>query len=182
MQTQDAGPEKEATKKAMLTNDVGRYRRWFDYEVDAHAKVIASFEATPEDKRATPPYHKAVDPFAHMMLARRLWLYRFGRLAEGPREFFPQNVALDAVKAMAEETQAAWSAYFERLDETELARVFEYRALDGPRYRSRVEDILTQLFGHSWYHRGQIALLLRQAGGEPAATDFVFWSRELIGE
>ena len=166
----------------MSTNNTNHYRRWFDYEKDAHAKVLASFDAMPEDKRATPEYHRAVDLFAHMMLARRLWLYRFGILTEGPREFFPQNVALDTVKAMAEEMHAAWSAYFERLDEAELTRIFEYRALDGPRFRNSIEDILTQLFGHSWYHRGQIALLLRQAGGEPAVTDFVFWSREFIGE
>jgi uncharacterized damage-inducible protein DinB len=166
----------------MSTKNVDRYRRWFDYEIDAHAKVLASFDATPEDKRATPNYLKAIELFAHMMLARRLWLYRFGVLAEGPRDFFPQNVALDTVKAMAEEMHAAWSAYFERLDEAELARVFEYRSLEGSRFRNRIEDILTQLFGHSWYHRGQIALLLRQAGGEPAVTDFVFWSREFIGE
>ncbi len=166
----------------MRTTNTERYRRWFDYEMDAHAKVLASFDAVAQDMRAAPAFQKAIDLFAHMMLARGLWLYRFGVLADGPRHFFPQNVALDAVKAMAEEVHAAWSAYFERLDDTELERVFEYRALDGPRYRNRVEDILTQLFGHSWYHRGQIALLLRQAGGEPAATDFVFWSREFIGE
>jgi uncharacterized damage-inducible protein DinB len=166
----------------MSTNNIEHYRRWFDYEKDAHAKVLASFEAISEDKRAKPEYQKAISLFAHMMLARRLWLYRFGILTEGPREFFPQNVALDTVKAMAEEMHAAWSAYFERLDEAELARIFEYRALDGPRFRNSIEDILTQLFGHSWYHRGQIAMLLRQAGGEPAVTDFVFWSREFIGE
>ncbi len=43
-----------------------------------------------------------------------------------------------------------------------------------------VEDILTQLFGHSWYHRGQIAARVRELGGEPAATDFVFFTRELL--
>jgi len=43
-----------------------------------------------------------------------------------------------------------------------------------------VEDILAQLFGHSWYHRGQIALLVRSIGAEPAATDFVYWTREAI--
>jgi len=43
-----------------------------------------------------------------------------------------------------------------------------------------VEDILAQLFGHSWYHRGQIALLVRSIGAEPAATDFVYWAREAI--
>ncbi|MFL6198680.1 MAG: DinB family protein [Thermoanaerobaculia bacterium] len=40
--------------------------------------------------------------------------------------------------------------------------------------------ILTQLFGHSWYHRGQIAQLVRALGAEPAVTDFVFWSREAL--
>ncbi|HEY7544618.1 MAG TPA: DinB family protein [Blastocatellia bacterium] len=60
------------------------------------------------------------------------------------------------------------------------ARVFEYSSLDGGRFRNSVEDILTQLFGHSLYHRGQIALLLRSIEAEPAATDFVYWSREAI--
>lgn len=163
-------------------NNVNRYRRWFEYERDAHAKVLASFDALPAGARATPEFQKAVGLFAHMMLARRLWLYRFGALSEGPTDFFPQNVGLDAVKQMAEEMHAVWADYFERLDEAELARVFEYNALDGPRYRNTIEDILTQLFGHSWYHRGQIAMLLRQAGGQPAVTDFVYWCRERVGE
>jgi uncharacterized damage-inducible protein DinB len=68
------------------------------------------------------------------------------------------------------------------LDERELSRVFEYQSWDGPRYRNSIEDILTQLFGHSWYHRGQIALLLRSSGSEPAATDFVFWCRAPISD
>ena len=40
--------------------------------------------------------------------------------------------------------------------------------------------ILTQLYGHSLYHRGQIAMLVKQAGGQPAMTDFVYWCREKI--
>lgn len=35
-------------------------------------------------------------------------------------------------------------------------------------------------FEHSSYHRGQIALLLRSAGAEPAVTDFLFWTREPV--
>jgi uncharacterized damage-inducible protein DinB len=73
-----------------------------------------------------------------------------------------------------------WDDYLAGLDDTELARVFEYRALEGDRFRNRVEDILTQLFGHSWYHRGQVAALIRELGGEPAATDYVFWVREPV--
>ncbi len=62
----------------------------------------------------------------------------------------------------------------------ELARVFEYQSYEGPRFRNTIEEILTQLFGHSWYHRGQIAQLIRSVGAEPAVTDFVFWAREPV--
>src|SRR5436309_2743490 len=76
---------------------------------------------------------------------------------------------------------ALWSDYLAGADDAELARVFEYQSLDAGRFRNRVEDILAQLFGHSWYHRGQIAVLVRAAGGQPAVTDFVYWSREPVG-
>ena len=35
-----------------------------------------------------------------------------------------------------------------------------------------------KLFGHSWFHRGQIAMLVRAAGGEPAVTDLIYGCRE----
>lgn len=74
-----------------------------------------------------------------------------------------------------------WSGYFARLNDMELQRAFTYAAFDGARYRSTVVDALTQLHGHSLYHRGQIASLVRAAGGQPAQTDFIFWSREPAG-
>jgi hypothetical protein len=42
--------------------------------------------------------------------------------------------------------ESAWSAYLERLEDAELARVFEYQSLDGGSYRNNVEDILTVPF------------------------------------
>jgi uncharacterized damage-inducible protein DinB len=117
-----------------------------------------------------------------MVQARRLWLFRFGVLKQGPgpNDFFPTGLTLTDLADWLREMEAAWSSYLQKLDDRELVRVFEYHSLDGPRYRNTIEDILTQLFGHSWYHRGQIASLVQAAGGEPAATDFVFWCRELV--
>ena len=156
-----------------------RYRRWFQYEMDAHEKVLDSLERAAAEG-STPAFQKANDLFAHIVAARRLWLYRFGVLEEGPRDIFPQGVALETLRRIAKEMHDVWLSYLDRLDDAELARVFEYKALDGGAFRNTIEDILTQLFGHSWYHRGQIALLLRTGGGEPATTDFVYWCREPI--
>ena len=157
-----------------------RYRRWFEYEKDSHAKVLASLDSVPRDLRSSEPFQKAVSLMAHIVAARRLWLFRLGRVKEAPSEFFPANVSLPDLSARVEKMQAEWSEYLEGLTDTELARVFAYQSLEGPGFRNTVEDILTQLFGHSWHHRGQIALLLRSIGVEPAITDFVFWTREPI--
>jgi uncharacterized damage-inducible protein DinB len=157
-----------------------RFRRWFDYEKVSHARVLASLESVPADRRDTPEFQKAVMLLGHLAAARQIWLYRFGVGREAPGDIFPAGLTLDEVRRRVADGEAAWSDYLSRLDDAELARVFEYQSLDAGRFRNTVEDTLAQLFGHSWYHRGQIASLVRAAGGEPAKTDFIFWCRERV--
>jgi uncharacterized damage-inducible protein DinB len=158
------------------------YRRWFEYEKDSHQKVLASLNAVPAQLRSSSACHKAVDLMAHLIAARLLWLYRFGAATEPPREMFPEGVPIEDLSRRLSEMESAWSVYFARLDAAEIARVFAYRSLDAGWFRNTIGDILTQLFGHSWYHRGQIAALVRSLGCDPAVTDFVFWTREPIPE
>jgi uncharacterized damage-inducible protein DinB len=157
-----------------------RYRRWFEYEKDSHGKVMTSLESVPPERRSSAAFAKAVTLMAHLVAARRLWLFRFGVAKEAPRDFFPEGVSLGELASQLNDVHALWTDYLSRLDDSALARVFTYQSLDSGRFRNTIEDILTQLFGHSWYHRGQIASLVRQAGGQPAVTDFVFWTREAI--
>ncbi len=157
-----------------------RYRRWYEYEQDCNAKVLASLEAVALPLRTASGYQQALDLLAHMVAARLLWLFRLGVAAKGPDDIFPQGVALADLALRIAEVEAQWSSYLERLDDQELARRFEYRSLEGARYHNTIEDVLTQLFGHAWYHRGQIAQLIRGLGAEPATTDFVFWTRQAL--
>jgi uncharacterized damage-inducible protein DinB len=157
-----------------------RYRRWFEYEQDAHAKVVRSLETVPADRRAAPEFRRAVAILAHVAAARRMWLGRLGAAPPLRAPLFPEGADFTQVVAELRAAEGLWAEYLGRLTDEDLARVFEYQSLDAGRFRNRVEDILAQLFGHSWYHRGQIAMLVRAAGGEPAATDLVFWCREPV--
>ena len=76
---------------------------------------------------------------------------------------------------MVADTEAAWVAFLAGLDDAGLARELEWVALDGKRYRWDVEGVLTQTFGHAWYHRGQIAQLVAELGGKAVDTDYIFW-------
>ena len=151
---------------------IERYRRWFQYEQDAHAKVLASLETVPKAGRGRD-FQRAVDLCAHIMAARRLWLHRFGILDQGPPDLFPRGVDPASLPALMEQTHALWAGYLDNASDEQIARTFDYTAIDGQRFHSLIEDILTQLFGHSIYHRGQIAFLVARCGGEPPVTDFV---------
>lgn len=159
-----------------------RYRRWFEYEKDSHAKVLTTIRAAAPEAQTSPAFAKAVTLLGHILTARRVWLFRLGAAAECPRpeEFFPAGLSVSELSARAEATHAAWDRYLSRLDDAELARTFRYKSFDAGWFQDTVEDILTQMFGHSWYHRGQIASLLKSAGIDPPATDFVYWAREPV--
>jgi len=162
-----------------LSKRAEQYRLWFEYEKDANLKVVRSLESVPADRRGTAEYKRALSLLGHLAAARRVWLFRFGKLSTVPTAIFPES-ALEEIVADWRDVEARWDEYYLKLEDGELDRVFEYRSMDAGRFRNRIEDILTQLFGHSWYHRGQIAMLVRAAGGEPAITDFVYWCREPV--
>lgn len=160
---------------------IARYRRWFDYEKDSHRKTLDSLRAVSEQQRESEEFRKAVYLMGHIVAARRMWLFRFGVIKENA-ELFPGETRVDELHTQIEEMEMLWSQYLSQLNDAELARVFEYQSYEGQRFRNTIEEILTQLFGHSWYHRGQIAQLVRSMGAEPAVTDFVFWAREPVDE
>jgi uncharacterized damage-inducible protein DinB len=164
----------------MATDLINRFRHWFEYEKDAHAKVLASLEAVPPERQGSPEFRKAVSLLAHIVEARKVWLGRMGVTPLCTGTLFPDESDVDHVTAEWQSVQDLWSRHLSSVDAKELARIFEYQSYDAGRFHNSVEEIFTQLFGHSWYHRGQIAMLVRAAGGEPAATDFVYWCRQPV--
>ena len=153
-----------------------RFRHWYDYERDCNAKTLEMLASIPAEKRGDPQYQKAVDRMAHLVSARKRWLNRMGRFDELP-PIFPQGNKLEDLPKQVAEAEAAWVAYLAKLDDAELARVVEWQAVDGKRYRWDVEGILTQTFGHAWYHRGQIASLVAALGGKAVDTDYIFFCK-----
>jgi uncharacterized damage-inducible protein DinB len=164
----------------MSTNLASQFRRWLEYEKDAHARVVESLRSVPVDRQGIAEYQKAVALLGHIAAARGVWLYRLGIAPKAPAQLFPEKPELAVVVADLRSIEAAWSEYLDKAQDADLSRTFEYQSLDAGRFRNRVEEILAQLFGHSSYHRGQIAMLVKAAGGKPAVTDFVYWCRESV--
>jgi uncharacterized damage-inducible protein DinB len=164
----------------VLSAVAAQYQRWFQYEKDSHAKVLASLDTVPEEQRGSASFQKALNIMGHVVAARRMWLFRLGVLSRRPLALFPVSTTWAELSTELGQMEQEWSAFLDSLSEPALERVLEYQSMEGGWYRSIVADILTQLYGHSLYHRGQIAVLVRSLGGEPTGTDFILWSREAI--
>jgi uncharacterized damage-inducible protein DinB len=152
-----------------------RFRRWYEYERDCNAKTLAMLASVPEERRDAPEFHKAVGRMAHLVAARQRWLHRLGQWPHLPSGF-PQ-VPLEELPAQVTATEQAWEKYLRGLDDPDLAKEFEWQTDDGKRYRWNLEGLLTQVFGHAWYHRGQIAQLVALLGGKAVDTDYIFWCK-----
>jgi uncharacterized damage-inducible protein DinB len=113
--------------------------------------------------------------YAHVAGAEHIWLSRL----EGRRPIHPvwPELALEAAAALARESLAGLRAIADGPPKA-LARDVEYQTTTGQRFRSTAADILSHVALHGSYHRGQIALLTRQGGGAPAATDYIVYARQ----
>jgi uncharacterized damage-inducible protein DinB len=151
-----------------------RFRNWYTYERDCNAKSLAMLSSVPAESRTHADFQKAVDKMAHLAAARLRWLHRLGHYSESP-DGFPKNVSLSTLEDLVKTTEAAWTTYMNQLSDNDLNERFEWMIKDK-RVSWDVESALMQMFGHAWYHRGQIAMLVAQLGGTAVDTDYYFWN------
>ncbi len=165
-----------------MNSMTGRFRSWFAYEKDCNSKVLQMLESVSLENRNHASFQKAIDKFAHAIVCRELWMYRFGYTESPPSSVFPDGVKLDQLPAMLDRIYNDWDRFFGELNDQRVGEVFKYRSNEGDTFSNTLEDILIQLNGHMMYHRGQVATLVSQCHGNVVDTDFVFWTRILIPE
>jgi uncharacterized damage-inducible protein DinB len=118
---------------------------------------------------------KALELYSHILGSEHVWLSRMygvpARLAVWP------TLSLDECGKVAAENAAQFSKVVDGLTGNALERGITYKNSAGEQYTSTLEDILTHVFMHGSYHRGQVASLIRAAGDTPAPTDYIFFTR-----
>ncbi|MBK9188612.1 MAG: DinB family protein [Phycisphaerales bacterium] len=157
-----------------------RFDRLLAYEAQANERCFDSIAGVAIDRRHEAPFAKALGIAAHVQLAREVWLGRLlGQPVPPPPDWFPP-LGLDTIRAKARANDGAWKAYLATLTDDALNAHCRYTSSEGVAYRSLVDDILTHVFNHSTYHRGQIAPLVTHLGAERAGTDFIALTRERV--
>jgi uncharacterized damage-inducible protein DinB len=136
--------------------------RFFEFDRWANRESLRSLEAM------TNPPERAVALMAHIAATQRVWLDRARSL--------PQSVAVWpqwSLSETAKELPGVPGEWARLIATDDLSREFAYTNTKGQKFSSRLNDVVQHVIFHGVYHRGQIAQLVRQHGGQPADTDFI---------
>jgi uncharacterized damage-inducible protein DinB len=141
-------------------------KRMLRYDIWANEATLGSLSRGP-----LPP--RSLRWMSHIFAAELLWLSRM----EGVSSKLPVWPQLTV-----EQCQALLPEISGELEDLEhlgpIDRPIGYTNSKGEAWSSTVGEILTHLVIHSAYHRGQIASDLRNAGQEPAYTDYIHAVRQ----
>ena len=88
------------------------------------------------------------------------------------------TLGLEECGAALDDLHEHWMAMLDQLAPERLTQDLTYRTTTGVEFKTPIRDVLTHLVMHSAYHRGQVAAAVREAGGKPAATDYVVYLRQ----
>jgi uncharacterized damage-inducible protein DinB len=144
-------------------------RRWYEHMAWADDLAINALR----NAGRVPP--QALEIMAHILGTAHVWLTR---LQGRPRTVavWP-NLSVEECAALAGELRDAYRRFLDEVDSGALERSVHYRNSAGDEFDSTIGDILVHVFMHGSYHRGQVALLVRAAGEEPAPTDYIAFVR-----
>lgn len=118
---------------------------------------------------------RALELYAHVLGAEHVWLARLEqRAATVP--VWP-IMTLEECTRLAALNRDGYQAYVDRLTSDDLRRTVHYRNSAGVEFDTPIEDILVHVAMHGSYHRGQVTLLVRDAGAEPRPTDYIAFVR-----
>jgi uncharacterized damage-inducible protein DinB len=144
------------------------FRQLFDYTYFSNEQSITSLVQLADRLPA-----KCAQLQSHIFNAHQIWN---NRIRPGKKLFAVwQEHPVEEWKGINEEN---YLMTLDILANTDPDAVVRYKNSRGDEFSKLVKDMLFQVINHSTYHRGQIAMLLRQHGFVPFASDYILYERQ----
>lgn len=173
----------------MTIDDIQRlyeYDRWANYRA---FQMVSSLSAEQFTRDLGGSFRSVRDTLVHMISGEWIWLCYWKAQSHGSAldtdlktrretlfnpDIFPDVAAVQSKWAEVERDQIT---FLNSLTNASLERMLPARGT-----QLSLAQLMQHLANHSTYHRGQIALMVRQLGAEPLPTDFHVFLAEGRGQ
>jgi uncharacterized damage-inducible protein DinB len=160
------------------------FRSQLEYHYWANGRLLdAMADLTPEqytrDLGGSFPSIQAT--VAHLLNAETVWLNRL--LGENRPGVGPDSVpTVAAARERWNQLKGTYLSLLEQIGDAGLTVSLQAKTSSGQVYSHPRWEVLQHLVNHGTYHRGQIALMMRQVGVAPASTDLILFYRVRSGQ
>jgi uncharacterized damage-inducible protein DinB len=151
------------------------YLRWSDQQSLLSARTVRDDDYYKELGISVGSVHKLL---VHCMAAEWLWLCRFR--GESPTKVedhadYPTRMNLEQRWPLV---HAALIDFVGRMTPQQMGNPVTYHDTKGNAHTLPLRDMILHLIDHGSYHRGQLATMIKKAGGTPANISFRTWALE----
>ncbi len=167
--------------------DLATIRMLYRYNAWANERVLKAAATAPHDAFVRDLGHGSIrDILTHIVWSEWIWLQRWTGATDlvfQPADFAQAPPALvfapvdfpdvDSLRDRSRPVADAISTFLRGLSPERLWELSEYRTVTDATWQCALWKQLYHGVNHSTYHRGQVAMMLRQLGCVPIATDFV---------
>ena len=157
-------------------------RTLVDFNYWARDRMLAAVEPLTADQYLRDlgnSFRSVRDTVVHTYSAEWVWYTRWqGESPTAPIPFdrFPD---LASLWTAWRELEGSIRRFVDGLDDAALARVLDYRLMNGQPGRSAYWQMIQHVVNHGSYHRGQVTTMLRQLSAPPPkSTDLIAYYRE----
>jgi uncharacterized damage-inducible protein DinB len=146
-----------------------QFDQLLQYTVWANDTVLSLLEKYGAEAPAS-----SVRLMSHIVNAQSTWLVRANHVAPVVGIWDEHDLA--TCRRLNAETLEGFRTVLDS-PEFDPRRKVGYKNSAGKAFETTLNDMLLHVFTHGGYHRGQIAMQLRQQGLEPVNTDYIMWVR-----
>lgn len=147
----------------------------YEYDSYVNGQVLELLRSIPE---ATERMRAIM---AHMLQAQKLWMRRL-RGEDYQNIVIWPTLSWDECEKLIDESREEWQSFLREITPEELEGTVTYRNSAGKEFVTPVREIMTHVIVHGGYHRGQLAMAVRDLGGEPINTDYISYRRMKAGQ
>jgi len=165
---------------------VDEARELFDYDRWANRRlwdVVSALPAGAADREigAQFSFPTLTGMLAHILAAQIVWLSRW---RGEPPSALPSVKDFPDLASLGDrwDLGADLAAFVARLSEQDLARVVDYRNIQGQQFALPLAQQIRHLINHGTHHRSELATMLTILGVSPPPTDLVVFQLVTSGQ
>jgi uncharacterized damage-inducible protein DinB len=120
---------------------------------------------------------RALGLFSHLLRAQDVWYGRVEDTDHAALDFWTTDTLSDCADRLDASTER-WKRVLSTRAADDPDQPVVYTNTSGTQFETPLRDVCRHVVNHGTHHRAQIALVLREAGIAPPATDYIFFVRE----